>query len=109
MLVSSSSSGKMNDKPEWFGFFPPEKERTDSKSGRYSKEALRNQFGDVVCLPCVVSRQGPPQCFKWCPCPNAQGHEADGEAHNTQLIQKCRKEWAKIKAEEREKDFRWTA
>ena len=106
-----SSKSYMTDKTDWFGFFPPDQERADQQGGRYSKEALKKEFGDVVCLPCVVSRQGPPKCFKWCPCPDAVGHSASSSgsasAHEDGLIRRSRARWAEIKKQKREGDFAW--
>jgi hypothetical protein len=103
-----SKAASMTDKPDWFGFFAPDKERADLKGGRYSKEQLSKQFGNVLCLPCIVARADPPNCFKWCPVPNTPGHGANGESHDLSKLKIARQQWLAIKQEGREKDFVWT-
>ena len=106
-VLSENNSSKFSDNPEWFGFFAPGEEKPGMKTGRFSREKLKQQFGDVLCLPCVVARSGPPWCFKWCPCPNTPGHTADGAAHDSTAMGKARSQWNALKLAGREKDFWW--
>ena len=109
VLSEAGDQTRFSDTPDWFGFFGKGKEKPGMKTGKFSRELLKQQFGDVLCLPCVVAKSNPPWCFKWCPCPNTPNHTADGAAHNPLTIGKARSEWAKIKESGREKDFWWQA
>ena len=103
-LAQADPEKKMTDTAEWFGFFGPDKDHGGTK-GRYSKEALCKEFGDVLCLPPIVARKTVPQCFRFCLTPNAPGHGPFGQAHNVVAINAAKEKWAKFVADGTDKDF----